>query len=184
MASQYHVLSVVYDGRTFRSKTEARWAFCFNSLGIAYQYEPETSLLRTESGRTVKYMCDFFLPDIQSGVWVEIKNRGKGAPTTQECCKAFLLAKESHYPVYIFFGDPLGLKNLQCGNAYRYDPDGGFTACHQFTQCPQCQALDITPYGQTPLCCQVQSRFRNADAAPLAAAEQTAMRQRFHTLPF
>lgn len=59
-----------YAGVTFRSKLEADWAATLDTLGITWQYEPET--VRLPSGAT--YLPDFRLPDIRT--WLEVKGRG------------------------------------------------------------------------------------------------------------
>jgi len=56
-----------YNGRLFRSRLEARWAVYFDSLGVRYEYEPETYKV----GEYGLYLPDFYLPDLK--VFVEIK---------------------------------------------------------------------------------------------------------------
>lgn len=58
-----------YAGHRFRSRLEARWAVFFDTLGVAWQYEPEGFEL--PSGR---YLPDFLLPDLD--VWFEVKGDG------------------------------------------------------------------------------------------------------------
>lgn len=55
-----------YAGCHFRSRLEARWAVFFDTLGIAWQYEPQGF----ELGSTY-YLPDFRLPGIK--VWIEVK---------------------------------------------------------------------------------------------------------------
>lgn len=62
-----------YNGYRFRSRTEARWAVFFDTLGIRYEYEKEG--LSLPSGL---YLPDFWLGDWR--VWLEIK----GAEPTEE----------------------------------------------------------------------------------------------------
>lgn len=59
-----------YGGVTFRSKLEADWAATLDTLGIRWQYEPET--VRLPSG--VTYLPDFWLPEIRT--WIEVKGTG------------------------------------------------------------------------------------------------------------
>lgn len=59
-------MDTFYDGRFFRSRTEARWALFFNVMGWNYEYEYETFIL--PSG---PYLPDFYLPDLN--VWCEVK---------------------------------------------------------------------------------------------------------------
>lgn len=67
-------IQTLYKGYRFRSRLEARWAVFFDSLAIAYTYEPEGYEL--PSGR---YLPDFWLPSL--GCWVEIKPE---MPTVEE----------------------------------------------------------------------------------------------------
>jgi hypothetical protein len=60
-------IETVYNGYKFRSRLEARWAVFFTEAGISYQYELEGF----ELAGGVRYLPDFFLPDI--GVFVEVK---------------------------------------------------------------------------------------------------------------
>ena len=55
-----------YGGHKFRSSLEADWAATFDSLDIAWTYEP----VGVEFGG-VKYLPDFWLPSIR--VWAEVK---------------------------------------------------------------------------------------------------------------
>ena len=56
-----------FDGYTFRSRLEARWAVFFRSMGIRYEYEIEGLTLADGN----KYLPDFYLPDFSR--YVEIK---------------------------------------------------------------------------------------------------------------
>jgi hypothetical protein len=69
-------LPTVYRGTTFRSALEASWAATLDSLGIAWDYEPETVAL--PSGK--RYLPDFHLPEI--GAWLEVK--GPGVPRVEK----------------------------------------------------------------------------------------------------
>jgi hypothetical protein len=62
-------IETVYNGYRFRSRLEARWAVCFDALGIKYEYEPEGFDL----GDGYYYLPDFYLPEHE--VWVEIKGK-------------------------------------------------------------------------------------------------------------
>ena len=37
-----NAIKTEYGGVTYRSQTEARWAVFFDTLGVEFQYEPET----------------------------------------------------------------------------------------------------------------------------------------------
>lgn len=57
-------LPTKYNGITFRSRLEARWAVFFDHMGIRYLYEPKR--VTTPLGW---YIPDFYLPDLQT-FWI------------------------------------------------------------------------------------------------------------------
>jgi len=61
---------VLYSGKVFRSRLEARWAVFLDLLGVNWDYEP----CHYEIGPGLYYLPDFYLPDLQ--LWLEVK----GAP--------------------------------------------------------------------------------------------------------
>ena len=69
-------LPTVYRGTTFRSALEASWAATLDSLGITWEYEPETITLPSGA----RYLPDFRLPQI--GAWLEVK--GNGVPRVEK----------------------------------------------------------------------------------------------------
>lgn len=85
-----------YDGILFRSRTEARWAVFFNTIGFRYEYEKEGYALK--SGW---YLPDFYLPDI--GYWLEVKGE---EPTAEEVCRCGFLFEATGKPVLIAPGAP------------------------------------------------------------------------------
>lgn len=86
-----------YQGYSFRSRLEARWAVFFDSLGIRWDYEPEGFDL----GNGLKYLPDFWLPDW--GIWVEVK---PGPPDDVTREKAARLTMRSGHPVLVVSGMP------------------------------------------------------------------------------
>ncbi len=76
-----------YKGYRFRSRTEARWAIFFDSVGISYQYEPEGFDL----GEHGCYLPDFRIPS--ANAWVEIKGC---KPTDHEFELAYQLHSQSN----------------------------------------------------------------------------------------
>lgn len=60
-------INTLYNGNYFRSRLEARWAYYFDLMGIAYQYESEGYTL--SNGQL--YLPDFYLPG--SNGYVEVK---------------------------------------------------------------------------------------------------------------
>lgn len=69
-------LPTIYRGTQFRSLLEACWAATLDSLGIVWEYEPETFTLPSGT----KYLPDFHLTEI--GVWLEVK--GPGIPRVEK----------------------------------------------------------------------------------------------------
>jgi len=57
-----------YAGCRFRSRLEARWACFFDTLGIAWEYEPQGYLVGPDAR---PYLPDFWLPGEK--VWAEVK---------------------------------------------------------------------------------------------------------------
>ena len=60
-----------YNGYSFRSRTEAKWAYVFDKLNIKYLYENEGYEL--ENGDW--YLPDFYLPN--HGFFIEFKGKKK-----------------------------------------------------------------------------------------------------------
>jgi hypothetical protein len=75
-------LPTIYRGTPFRSLPEASWAATLDSLGVTWEYEPQTFDLPSGA----KYLPDFHLTEI--GTWLEVK--GPGIPRIE---KAFELGK-------------------------------------------------------------------------------------------
>jgi hypothetical protein len=59
-------IETLYAGCRFRSRLESRWAVFFDTLGIAWQYEPEGFVV---DGKP--YLPDFYLPNLKR--WIEVK---------------------------------------------------------------------------------------------------------------
>lgn len=66
MTDTITILPTLYNGITFRSRTEARWAVMFENMGLAWDYEPEGHGI---DGRG--YLPDFYLPQLD--MWFEVK---------------------------------------------------------------------------------------------------------------
>lgn len=60
-------IPTIYGGKTFRSRTEAKFAVLFDKLNIDYEYEPEGF----ELSDGTKYLPDFYLPTFDQ--WFEVK---------------------------------------------------------------------------------------------------------------
>jgi hypothetical protein len=90
-------IETYYAGHRFRSRTEARWAVFFKTLGLAYEYEAEG--YRLSSGEP--YLPDFWLSDLES--WFEVKGR---TPSNEDLRKAALLSAGSGFDVLLGIGAP------------------------------------------------------------------------------
>lgn len=94
-------IPTAYNGHSFRSRLEARWAIFFDVANIKWIYELEG--FRLDNG--VKYLPDFYLPEvwyrnIKMGVWIEIK------PTENHVDKDLLtsFAIETKEPIFALVG--------------------------------------------------------------------------------
>lgn len=100
MKPTIRAIDTEYLGYRFRSRLEARWAHFFNTLGIAFTYEPEGFEMEAD-GQVVRYLPDFWLEGWKTGV--EIKPE---APNERETRLVELLGDASEHPVIIFAGVP------------------------------------------------------------------------------
>lgn len=96
---EFHIESIptVYKSRTFRSRTEARWAVFFDYLDLENEYEKQFYEVEPD----LRYLPDFWIPSLE--LWIEIKGQ---TPSPEEKRKAIGLYKTTQSPVYIFVGKP------------------------------------------------------------------------------
>jgi len=158
------VVPVKYNGTSYRSTTEARWAVFFDAMQIPYQYEYETYDL----GDGGWYLPDFWLP-VQN-CFIEIKGK---KPTKDEEDKARNLAAVTHNKVYIFFGLLKPVHFQDCDGAYGYFPffidgtndwDVHWDNGQEWTACPLCGSVDITYLGKCcgrMQCCEGDRNYEN-----------------------
>jgi len=90
------VIETNYNGRRFRSRTEARWAVAFDWMGWLYNYEPEGVDLDGEW-----YLPDFYLPEFP--FWFEVKGQ---EPNKREIRLARKLRDQTAQRVIIAVGPP------------------------------------------------------------------------------
>lgn len=102
-----------YNGYSFRSRTEAKWAYVFNKLNIKYLYENEGYEL--ENGDW--YLPDFYLPN--HGFFIEIKGT---TPNQKELDKCSFLANGLSKPVVMVIGNPDDFNSL-CFYGYNRPAD-------------------------------------------------------------
>jgi len=90
------VIETLFDGYRFRSRTEARWAVFFKTVGFRYFYEREGFKLRSQW-----YLPDFWLPEIK--FWLEVKG---DEPTDEEQALCEELASQTRQDVLLAVGPP------------------------------------------------------------------------------
>jgi len=86
-----------YGGYHFKSRLEARTAAFLDTLGVEWQYE---SVTISYADRAKTYTCDFFLPDLSSGLFLEIK---PSYPSDEEVLKAEHLCVQQRRDVAIVY---------------------------------------------------------------------------------
>ncbi len=92
-------IETVYKGYRFRSRTEARWAVFFSTVGWQWNYETE--------GYELGISKTWYLPDFYMPMWdkyIEIKPLKP--PTNEELQKAALLVQHSGKPLLMLIGQP------------------------------------------------------------------------------
>jgi len=135
---------ILYNDVFYKSMTEARWAYFFDSLGIPFLYEPATY----ELGLLYRYTVDFWLPTLK--VFLEIKNPGTGIkPSLEEMERTYMLARMTRQRTFLFFGD-VGLQQHEksrsaLGFIPRSDSDDvDVEAGYWWFRCTRCGVIDIT----------------------------------------
>jgi hypothetical protein len=96
MTSEIKIIPTEFNGITYRSRTEARWAHFLTSLGVQFDYEPNGYDLEGE----------WYLPDFYVHGWdcfIEVKG---AYPTECERDKAALLSEVSGKRVLLTVGGP------------------------------------------------------------------------------
>lgn len=166
-------IETTYKGYRFRSRLEARWAVFFDAMGARWEYEPQGYALK--SGW---YLPDFFLPDIQGGLWVEIKGQ---RPTDLERKKLIELSAHTAHPATFRVGDPMRdvtqLINECAPNASNSDDcwvyfgaDDCADGPYFFCICPWCEKLGFEFDGRGARVCDYTSHHNTEAAAQRALA--------------
>lgn len=128
-----------YNGKRYRSRTEARWAKFFDELQIKHWYEPQ----KFDFG-DYRYIPDFYLPLLKA--WVEIKANAYGE---EHIAKIKSLAERTGERAFLFKDYDI---SPSTGTPYAYGyiyRDGALYGDHVFTwaKCPVCGAFDISHMG-------------------------------------
>lgn len=172
-------LPTKYAGCHFRSRTEARWAVFFDTLGVAWQYEPQGFDLDGH-----RYLPDFWLPSLNA--WYEVKGR---PPTEHEIHLARLLEQGTGCDVYIAWGD-IPREPWENGKTnrgpYQYPwklPSGICIPCdyeQAWCVCPQCGKFGIEFEARGERVCRLSGdKGRNGNDRRLLAAYEVARSARF-----
>jgi hypothetical protein len=73
-------IQTYYKGYKFRSRTEARWAVFFDSVGVDWEYEPEGFVLSDGSHYLPDFKVTYFDRGlIEGGVQLGVSSRGVGS---------------------------------------------------------------------------------------------------------
>ena len=154
-----------YNGYRFRSRLEARWAVFFDALGVDYEYEPEGF----EMDDGTRYLPDFYLPNIDGGVYVEVK----GLMDDDDRRKMETFCKHSDTPLYVVGGIPTQ-DDLDCNDIYSYAER--YEECfwyrrgkfgdwpYLFCVCPACGKVGIEFDGRGWRVCGDHHADKNLDA--------------------
>lgn len=111
-----HGKTFVYRGLKFRSSWEVALAKKLDTLGLDWEYEPKSFVLR--SG--VRYTPDFYLPQIK--LWLEVKPR----KMADSRCREKLRCVQEHTKQLAKFIDLEGIQNLDPGAMVGYFERLGF----------------------------------------------------------
>ena len=151
-----------YNGYHFRSRLEARWAVFFDKLGIKYEYEPEGFEL--PSGR---YLPDFYLPEIDSGLWVEIKRADEDWSDKLETTLSEL-AEMTGKPATLIRGEPMLMVQELGDRTIEYpifwSKESGDNS-YIFCECPWCKKIGFEFDGRGARVCGYKKHYDNEDDA-------------------
>ena len=90
------VIQTYYKAYKFRSRTEARWAVFFDSIGVDWEYEPEGFVLSDGSSYFPDFRVTYFDQDDRNfplTYWFEVKGDLQSI-TNKELMKVFLFEHE------------------------------------------------------------------------------------------
>ena len=100
MNRTFDALPTEFEGTTYRSRTEARWAVFFTHMGLMFEYEKN----RIDLGEGENYLPDFYVQDFQA--YFEVKPSDESI-VTDECLKARKLSAQIRpKPVWLAMGGP------------------------------------------------------------------------------
>lgn len=147
MAQTIAARPTVYEGVTFRSRLEARWAVFWNALGLPWIYEPEVPV------DGLQYQPDFLL----GRLWIEVKPES-WEPSDADLRKYALLVTATEKDMFVMFGSPGKWTNGQLDDrqvkALRVQVEYGIASFERYelVECPKCGAVQFCPLGGHPNC--------------------------------
>lgn len=161
-----------YKGYRFRSRLEARWAVFFDALGLTWKFEPEGFDLSDGTA----YLPDFFISDVDSGIWIEVKPDNC---TAQELAiahaKARQLTFDTNIRTLVVEGDPLHMTDVPrfgLGGFSIFEPydDNGSRVVGEdhpyvFCVCPWCEKVGLEYDGRGARVCGWKSHHKTEKEA-------------------
>jgi len=98
--SKFDAIGTLYDGYSFRSRNEAKWAVFFKHMGLQYRYEPTDMF----DGRS-RILPDFYLQDLD--VYLEVKHNGFSEDDRNGFLNKYsIVTAQTGTPCVIAYGDP------------------------------------------------------------------------------
>ena len=137
-----------YGGVSFRSRIEARWAVFFDSLAIAYEYEPICEEVGTDY-ITLNYLPDFYLE--KQDIFIEVK---PSEPFDLERRKAAYWCKDIQDIIVLFNLRPPSEKK-ENGWLFHYPNISKIPIVmksYWWGECPKCGHIDIAEYAYVTSC--------------------------------
>lgn len=147
-----------YAGCHFRSRLEARWAVFFNNLGVRWDYELQGFHLPAGP-----YLPDFWLPEINSGIWFEVKpdtpdclaerNTGKWDQLVEMTKKSLVIAHGMPRPDQDLIYGAMNINGWMEEYGFFRDEDGvpstWWDNGRAFCECPECGKISIQFEGRS-----------------------------------
>lgn len=185
-------IPTTYGGIKFRSRTEARWAVFFDALGVRWEYEHEGYQL--PSGW---YLPDFWLPEVNGGLFVEIKP--ERAATREEMTKLFGIVSATRREAVMFHGQPGDGSSWNWGEEFNSKDGSGARVAwssydvyneddtviiadgepeldfpYRFNTCPRCNKVGLVWEFKSERICNLEWRggFVPGDATPTECRER------------
>lgn len=176
--AEIKAIPATYNGIKFRSRTEARWAVFFDALGVRWEYEHEGYQL--PSGW---YLPDFWLPEVNGGIFVEIKPEREA--TREEIRKLFEVVVATRLPAVMFHGSPgdghAGHVNTEAFNLRdgagtivrwsKQDDEAYEDWPHLFCACPRCGKIGIQYGWKSERICAHEWSAKGWAPGPMTPAE-------------